>query len=206
MEDRMTPEERREYQERLRLSVFLGEIEMQCQFVLMGWDQLHDTYGALTTAMKTGHKEPWKLQSPVWFALQGIVVSAANLSKLLWGSGGKQTSARAHIRELIGVEDTSPLQDPDLRNDFEHFDERINKWFDEHPEGAGYAGRCIGVRGESFITPNYPDDKEFGFFDPKAAEVIFWSHSVALTALVSEVTRILPAIEAAKRKASGFDF
>ncbi len=47
----------------------------------------------------------------------------ANISKALWGSGGRLASERAELRASIDVSDDSPLRYVGMRNKFEHFDE-----------------------------------------------------------------------------------
>jgi hypothetical protein len=54
-----------------------------------------------------------------------------NLSKLLWGSGGKgldrerAEAERAELREPLGVTDRTALKSSTVRNRFEHFDQRL---------------------------------------------------------------------------------
>lgn len=62
----------------------------------------------------------------VWANTQVLVVSAGNVSKLLW-PGDRGHSHECDLRTLLGVALPSPLEDRSLRNAFEHFDERIVK-------------------------------------------------------------------------------
>jgi hypothetical protein len=114
----------------LVLRVFAVEVGMQCQFILTA---AHKLNAALTTHNRT----------EIWMHLQTILVASANLSKMFWGSSGKKEAERERLREAFQVKDDSPLRDPDLRNDFEHFDTRLEKWFAES-ERHNYLGRNIG--------------------------------------------------------------
>jgi hypothetical protein len=77
-------------------------------------------------------------------------------------------------------------RDPDLRNDFEHFDTRLEKWFAES-EHRNYVGRNIGP--PSAIA-GVDTAERFQQFDPDAGVVAFWEHSVSLKDLIVEAARI----------------
>lgn len=64
----------------------------------------------------------------IWIAVQSFLVAAANVSKLLWGSGQSASNGRRALRESLGVSDKSVLRSRKMRNHFEHFDERLKKW------------------------------------------------------------------------------
>jgi len=83
-----------------------------------------------------------------------------------------------------------------MRNNFEHFDERLELWWQESPR-HNYADFTLGPR--SGIA-GLDDIDMFRFFDPRTSEVVFWSEAFNLGALVNEVQRILPKVaeEAAK--------
>ena len=80
-----------------------------------------------------------------WFAVQGVLTAAANLSKLLWGSGDKPgaQASRAPLRSSVGVTNDSPLRSPKVRNHFEHIDERIERKFTALGPTL-YVGRNMG--------------------------------------------------------------
>lgn len=123
-----------------------------------------------------------------FIALQNFLVASANLSKLFWGSGGRKEAERAPLRDSLEVAIDSPLRDPDLRNDFEHFDQRVEQWF-ERSEHRNYLGRLIGPY--SAVAGMVAGDR-FQHFDPQTTEATFWDHSVKLQDLLAEIQRILP--------------
>jgi hypothetical protein len=164
------------------LNIFQGELETQCQFILLGAKQVN-------AALKSYE------QRIVWFGLQGILVSAANASKLLWGSRKEPVlEARRPLRESVHVADDSPLSSRKLRNDFEHFDERLERWFAES-ESHGYLGRNIGPPDAILIEDKAPAD-QFGHFDPSTGIVTFWERSRSLNEVVKEADRILQILKA----------
>ena len=61
--------------------------------------------------------------------------AGANISKAFWGSGGKLAVERKPLRDSIGIDDKSPLRAVTMRNNFEHFDERIDRWWTS-PKGT----------------------------------------------------------------------
>jgi hypothetical protein len=148
------------------------------------------------TAM-LGSRKPWPdLTTGAWFALQNILVAAANLSKLLWGSSGKREQEREALRESIDVDNTSPLKSLDIRNDFEHFDERIEDWYVRQGQSI-YIGRNIGG---GILNENEGDGRRFGEYDPSTGMVVFWTNSARLPDIIGEVRRILPLVEAEAAK------
>jgi hypothetical protein len=136
----------------------------------------------------------------IWMALQQMLVAAANASKLLWGSRGKKTAARAALRQAIGVSDSNPLEDPDLRNDWEHIDERIDTWAADDSNRV-FLGRLIGnpqkVLGQ-ILTDGQPAPPQSNFrsYDPDTGIVSFWEHSVSVPNIVREARAMLPRLQA----------
>jgi hypothetical protein len=181
--------------------LFREEIEWQCRFVLMAADQLEQ---ARTTLVETAteREAEWnqigrevfgEYMRHAWFALQSVLVSAANVSKLLWGSRGKRSAERQALRDSLGVADSSPLRDPDLRNDFEHFDERLEEMYGGEDGRSIYAGRNIGSM-DHLIVPAM-NVKQFGHYDPPSGVVTFWDHSFSVPKILAETQRIVDTIE-----------
>lgn len=70
-------------------------------------------------------------------AVQEALTHAAALSRFFWPAREKDaTAARAKkLREAFGMQE-SPLKDRGLRNDLEHFDERLDEYFLHDPVGV----------------------------------------------------------------------
>lgn len=166
--------------------IFLFELRLQCAALLSAASDL-------SAAERTPIKMPrygFGLTDPYWFALQHLLVAAANISKLLWGSGGKKGESRKDLRTSIGVTDASPLRDPDLRNDFEHIDNEIETYFSAQPSG-NYMGRNVGAGIKT------ADGSDFGHYDPATGEVTFFSHTVNVPRVVEEARTIQARVEEA---------
>lgn len=193
--------------DRFLQTVFLAEIEMQCKLIRIGSAEL-DRARSIdqdigervkarpvdTEALRRLNGESQDSIAQHWFILQGILIAAANLQKLFWGSGGRKKGQRQGLRELLEVSDESCLHDPDLRNDFEHFDERIEHRIAEQGQ-TGYIARNIGPAGEDFLCGEEPHTR-FGHYDPATGDLSFWAHSVNVFEIVKEASRVLELVQA----------
>lgn len=97
------------------LELFRREVARQARFALMSFSDLEK-------ALERNEVDR------IWCAVQGFLVGAANVSKLLWGSGRSKSNGRKALRQSLGVPDESPLASRTMRNHFEHFDERLESW------------------------------------------------------------------------------
>jgi hypothetical protein len=122
-----------------------------------------------------------------WKSIQDILLGAANLSKLLWGSFSsgqkrKRAAERAEIRTKLDVDDSSPLYDMTMRNHFEHFDERLEDEMPVNKFRIRYVGSPEDAKRDGY--------RVFQQFDPATGIVRFWDHSVELEPLLIEIARI----------------
>jgi hypothetical protein len=60
--------------------------------------------------------------------LQNIVVQGAALSRYFWPTRTGHESRAARLRDALGVKTDNPLQNRDLRNEIEHFDEKLDAY------------------------------------------------------------------------------
>ncbi len=99
------------------LRIFQGQVRDQCRFAQLAHDEL---------MRQLASSEPNMDQ--IWYSLQNLLNAVANLSKAFWGQKGKLSQKREPLRQSLGVTEPSALQSPDMRNNFEHFDDRLEKW------------------------------------------------------------------------------
>jgi len=71
----------------------------------------------------------------VWCSIQSILVAVANVSKILWPNK-KYASRGEKLRQLLKVEKDNLLCDRKFRNHFEHYDERVEEWFEKQSDGV----------------------------------------------------------------------
>lgn len=167
------------------LCIFQRQVELQCRAILAA---AHDLDAALAIRRRTPEGS-----AAIWIAVQNLLNATANVSKACWGQGGRFAAERKDLRDSLGIPDTSPLKDPDMRNNFEHYDERIDLWWqtstDHNHMDMGVISPLSGVHGLA-------ETDMFRIIDPAALEVIFWGQRFALRPTVAEALRILPIAEA----------
>ncbi len=160
------------------LRLFKTELKSQCEIATAA---AHD--------IQTATGDTYRL----WFALQGLLGCAGNISKLLWGSGRNPTEQaqrereRRPLRDALEVTDDSPLRPRKVRNAFEHWDERIEDWFTPGDVDV-YASRNVGPPDAIMIGGKPP--RHFGSYDPSTGLLTFWEESVSVPDLIEEMGRI----------------
>ncbi len=64
----------------------------------------------------------------IWFSVQGLLIAAGNVSKLLGLPHRGFLTVDKKVRKALSVPEDSPLAPRAFRNHFEHFDERLEAW------------------------------------------------------------------------------
>ncbi len=159
------------------LRIFQRQVADQCRFMLAAVPLVNER----------------KFQDQLWIGCQMFVVGAGNVSKALWGDGrnrGKLAASRQPLRESLAVDDTSPLYDLALRNHFEHYDERIDRWWD--------GSTCHNYLDRMVVAPSaivgLDSIDMFRIFDPSGPDgptIVFWGETYKLQPIASECERIL---------------
>lgn len=160
------------------LRIFQAQLRDQCKFLVFSASALEDGF--------KNHDS-----DHVWCSVQNMLTAGANISKLLWGSKGKKAEQRRRLRDSVSVSDHSPLRNVNMRNNFEHMDERIDSWWEES-KMHNHADRIIG--GRQTIGGIHPRDT-FRWLDPESGDLIFWGESFNLRSIISEAARLLPLLQ-----------
>lgn len=143
----------------------------------------------VNAALKTKRSEV------IFYPIQNLLTAAANAGKVLWGQKGKLATERKPLRDSVGVLDTSPLRDVDMRNNYEHFDERIDRWWKESP-GHSTVDLMVGpIR--SIHAPGLSQKDWFRVYDPQTSLIYFWGEEFDLQAIVTEAERLIPLLQQA---------
>jgi hypothetical protein len=157
---------------------FLAELQLQCYFALFSFDDMN----ALLNN-PPGIEDMRFYNHRIWHALHGVLISAANISKILWPH--RNYAARGErLRQQLGVSDDSPLRSRSLRDHFEHVDERIEKW--TGPRVDLNIGRLEYQAGRP----------PFRHFDPSAGAVLFAGERYDLPAVVDAIQHLLQKLDA----------
>jgi hypothetical protein len=99
--------------------VFIGEVVNQAKF-------------AGRAAKCLGYPAEDMDPVEVWGAIQSILIAAGNVSKILWPPR-KSSAARGKVlRTSLDIDDRNPLSNRNFRNHFEHYDERLEDWYEKN--------------------------------------------------------------------------
>ena len=106
----------------LKEIVFIEEIVQQSKIAQRAAERLQETNNNFD-------------QVDVWGSIQSILIAAGNVSKILWPHK-KYKSRGEKLRKLLNIDETNLLSDRKFRNHFEHYDERIEVWFQNNPSAV----------------------------------------------------------------------
>jgi hypothetical protein len=128
-----------------RLEVLQDHVLKQCDFVLLAANdlvtanetihQLHERLRELPPREERERLEPWHLRSD--YSMRMLLVCAGNVHKALWPDpkrNPQRVAERKELRESLDVTEMPLLRlAKDFRNDFEHWDERIEEGLEGGP-------------------------------------------------------------------------
>jgi hypothetical protein len=141
------------------LRILCCEVEQQCIFAITAVNDLKQALSMLDVTRVTR----------VWYSVQAFLVAVGNLSKLLWGCDGQRCEQRAELRNMLSVDEGSPLESRTFRNHFEHFDERIEKWAESSRRGNFYDSNI----GPLTMFPDVEPSDCLRHFDPQDFKLFF---------------------------------
>ncbi len=158
--------------DRFKEMVFFSEIALQAKIALRAGKLLN------ATPNYSDKLEAWSL-------IQLILGSAANVSKILWSK--RFESRSEHLRKLLNIDENNPISKRKLRNHFEHYDERIEKWFEKQPS-AVYRDLEINPFESIWGITDKNKNREY---NPNTQVLTFRGESIDLGVLLSELEEIL---------------
>jgi hypothetical protein len=143
-----------------------------------------------------GQAEDWT--DRVWGGLQAFAACQANIAKLF----GVPKKPRKQLVDLFAAVDLSPISNKDMRNSFEHFDERIDQWVQKRNGGFNVQDRAIGANVGAVPPPD-----QLRRYDPVGQVLTIWTRDgreerYDVKALLDCIRAV--AAEAARIKARGF--
>lgn len=172
-------------------ALMLGEIQRQCNFALIGFEELKKTLE---------NNEPWDNHKSdrFWYSIQSFLVAVANISKILWPAQpcGSQLSIeveseREQIRTLLDLDSSSPLRVRKFRNYFEHYDFELENWFEELNDRMVFDSNII-----NFDPSGLPSDKVLSIrnFNPREFKIYFKNKEYDIILTVNAVNELLGKI------------
>ena len=165
------------------LRVFQRQVANQCFAALMAAEMAQD-------ALNKNNQDIF------WASVQNCLTAVANISKACWGQKGKYAKERELLRVSLGVDDNSPIKATSMRNNFEHFDERLDYWYATSPN-RNHVDYMIAPPG---MVQGVADTDMFRVFDPDTADVVFWGKTYPLKSIIDEVRRLHPVAVAESSK------
>ena len=158
--------------------IFIREVALQSQIALRAADRLPKETSGLD-----------KLE--VWVSIQSILVATANISKILLPQSKDHKSRGDHLRKILAIDDDNVLLDRRFRNHFEHYDERIESWFDP-PKSAVYTDLVI----DPFMSSRkfFPQFYHRGY-NPVDRTVTFRGQHINLNAAILALEELLEKCE-----------
>ena len=122
----------------------------------------------------------------VWGSIQSILVAAANVSKILWPARKRYMARGKQLRELLGVDDDNLLSDRTFRDHFEHYDERIEDWFDNNNSAVYMDSRIDPFEPTPWSLPQFFHRS----YNPISQTLSFRNESIDLAAVLAALAEI----------------
>lgn len=132
----------------------------------------------------------------LWLGCQQFLVGAANVSKALWGQGGKLADRREPLRKSLGVCDDSPLRSTTFRNHFEHYDNRIDTWW----ETSLHHNHMDSTIGPPEMYQGIDNQDRFRIYDPTNHKIIFWGQEFMVSPMAEALISLQQVAKIEARK------
>ncbi len=159
------------------INLFQSEIKNQCDFALHSIESINKLMMPPTANFDSNE---------VWFYIQSFLISTANVSKLLFGTKPKISTERKLLRKTLNVSDDSAIRIRDMRNHFEHYDQRIERW-NKTSTRRNFADKLIGPT--NMISGIDPQD-HFRHFDTSKGAIRFNGEEYLIQPIVDELVKI----------------
>lgn len=162
----------------LLLLLFQKHLYLQCNSFLLAWEELQ-------TALREGNS------IRIWVNIEAALNAAASISKGLWGQRRAKSAERKELRDSLGITESSPLLDVNMRDNFVHFDERLDRWWIESKRHNIIYQSFGNVRQS---TQGFEDIEIVKVYDPITCDVMFFSQDFNLRNIAQEIYRIFPKV------------
>lgn len=153
------------------------EVQKQADFALMAVEGIDSSFEKADEIKNINHN--------LWFNMQMFLVSAANVSKLIWGTN--YTDSMTLVKDLLEIKNDSALKSRRLRNHFEHYDERLINW----DESSKHKNIVLDNIGPSNMIKGIDKKDIFRHYDNTKGVVTFRGETFNLVPIVKELKRII---------------
>ena len=166
--------------DRYAIAVFLSEARRQAT---------HAEFAASDIAQAVKNDNHDRL----WYSIHSLLIALGNLSKLTWPTKKGDADRGVTLRALLHVPEDSSLQGRQFRNDWEHYDERLDEWA-KTPRTTPDPNDFIGP------TSQFPEATLFlRAYDPETQTLSFRGE-------VLELAPILPIVDRMRQVADEYGY
>lgn len=173
-----------------RRNKYLSEIYRHARVAQVAIDSLHESFAA----------EPFDINiDRVFMGVQSFLASSGMISKMVWPVVGmvkdpnvrEWTVKRKQIlQEVLQLDDTSPLASRNLRNAFEHYDERLDTFVSKSYNTFMLDWTITAGPSVFEVLGDSEDMPLVTCIDPKTLNVRIMTASMSLLELNEEVQRV----------------
>lgn len=121
-----------------------------------------------------------------WLNLQAFLAASGNISKILWPPRSDRKSRGRQVRQKLHVPEDSSLKDRRLRDHLEHFDERIDEFFDAYGSEL-FMDRVLGKDQASYFEGIISSSQVLRFYDPDDRLVVLRGETFELAPLLHSI-------------------
>ncbi len=157
------------------LGVFVREVKIQCDFALLAYGEIRKTLQISVDL--------------VFFSIHAFLTHASNASRLLWPSPKAAQARGEQLRNALKVPAASGLRSRNLRDHFEHFDERLDFWASSSAR-RNFIDMNIASKG---AISGFDVSDVHRNFDPETEELTFRGETLSLSAIRGELIRLREA-------------
>lgn len=123
-----------------------------------------------------------------WHHINGLLIYAARISRILWGKNGYKKTRGEYLRGVLNISESSIFhyQNRDVRDDFDHIDERIDDF--ERGDLKGRVDRNIAPVNDWIGNMGVGDYARH--YDPQTRIIYFGLHSLSIVELLQELKHL----------------
>lgn len=182
--------------------IFYAELARQCDFIILGYEELTEVIqqrqkrivdearkGFLDIDSDHTFNSSAEINR-IFFLIQGMLVSCANISKILWPGNPRDKTLKLELDERasilkkeLNLKGLHVLKNRDMRDDYEHFDERIHIWFKESDQ-KNFVDTSIGPLG---VVGGIATKDMLRWYDSSRGWLVFRGHVYKLCEIIDSV-------------------
>ena len=153
------------------------EVKFQCEVTLHAFDELDRCFERVDRTLAVR----------VFTNIHAILSAAAAISRLLFSDRNPEAAQRSRaLRDALGIQEDSILRARGMRNHFEHFDERLDKWLPRTADGS-VIDMVASTERVDDTGPRYT----LRMFNISTFEITFADETLALRPLVEAIRSLL---------------